>query len=273
MAFKKSFLFLILIFSGFYAQAIKSNCVSLLEGISAENSVRDKDLFAIYDSEVKEIKSNLSKALTPKQRDFELSKALQRRNQEDLALFFKNRVSIETLKKSERITMQKAKSIFNSIFTHPVVGEKSASKYDLKSQEIGFCFGRAAYVHFELIKSGVSSINIVKIFAMGGLYRDNVGWDYHVATAVQDELGTWLVIDSLNNEVADLQSWMKKVSQWDGNRVNPKLRFYFSDPNKFQATSGFYSAEKFNIALYKGYFKDLLKWYSKSENCIQSHSK
>lgn len=166
--------------------------------------------------------------------------------------------------------MVKAKKIFNSTFTHPVVGKKFASKYDLKSQEIGFCFGRAAYVHFELIKAGVSATNIVKIFAMGGLYRDNVGWDYHVATAVQEELGTWLVIDSLNDEVLDLQSWINKVSKWDGNRVNPKLRFYFTDPNKFQATSGFYNNEKFNLPLYKGYFKDLLKWYSKRENCIKS---
>lgn len=258
------------LFFGMAALANPKKCISPLDSTSIHNFKFDQDLFYTYFEEVKEITSNLSKNLDHKQQASEISRALQQRNKDEVAAFLKSRSNIDITQNSGRINLQKAIQIFNSIFTHPVVGEKASLKYEKYSQELGLCFGRAAYVHFELLKAGVSHKNIVKIFAMGGLYRENVGWDYHVATAVQSDLGIWLVIDSLNNEVTDVPNWVKKVSQWDGNKVNPRLRYYFTDANKFQPNEGFYSLERLNHPLYRGYFKDLLKWYSDKKNCINS---
>jgi hypothetical protein len=101
------------------------------------------------------------------------------------------------------------------------------------------------------------------------LFNDGVGWDYHVATAFQDSLGFWWVVDSLLTEVYGLKQWTKKISNWDGDRVNPRLRYYFSDAYKFQPQQGYYSLNRLNSPLYKGYFQDLFKWYRASQNCIK----
>lgn len=272
MSLKTNCFFSALVLFGLSATANPGKCISPIDAVSIHNFQFDKDLFDTYFQEVKKATLGVSKALNHKEQAAEISRILQQRNKDEVAAFLKNRSSIDVTQNSGRINLQKATKIFNSIFAHPVVSDASATKYEI-FKDVGFCFGRAAYVHFELLKAGVDPKNIVKIFAMGGLYRENAGWDYHVATATLSDLGIWLVIDSLNNEVSDVPTWIKKISQWDGNKVNPRLRYYFTDANKFQPNAGFYGLDRFDDPIYKGYFKDLLKWYSQDKNCIKSASK
>ncbi len=227
--------------------------------VSTSLPVFDLDLFQIYENEIKELKS-LQKAA--------LSAALQAKNQAAIAEFYNKNKSVEALtSQTDRPKKNQTKQILQSLINHPVIGEKAAQKYD-PANEIGFCFGRAAYVHFQLLRLGVNPQHIAKVFVMGGLFRAGVGWEYHVATIVQDKSGTWLVIDSLVDEVLTLENWMRTVSQWDSNRLFPKLRFYFMDASKFQPTRGSYEATRLYSPIYRGYFKDLLLWFA-AENCLK----
>ncbi|MEQ1722483.1 MAG: hypothetical protein ABL930_04860 [Pseudobdellovibrio sp.] len=224
-----------------------AECISLHSVTQKSNITKDSDLFKIYDSEVK------------------ISKNIQEKNISALENFLKEHAST-----SGALTKKQAEPILLSISNHPVVGDSAADKYNT-NQEVGYCFGRAAYVHFELLKAGVLDKNITKIFAMGGLYRDNVGWDYHMATAFQDVNSDWWVIDNLTgNELLSIKDWMSQVSKWDGNRKDPRLRFYFTDAAKFLPIKGSYSLKRFNSPIYHGYFKDLLNRYSDKNNCIKS---
>jgi hypothetical protein len=227
--------------------AKSSQCVSPLSIVQKNKITKDSDLFKTYAGEVK------------------ISKTLQEKNFLDLEIFLKKHS-----KKYGTINKKQAEPILRSIKAHPVVGDSSADRYNT-NKEVGYCFGRAAYVHFELLKAGVLDKNITKIFAMGGLYRDKVGWDYHMATAFQDVESNWWVIDNLTgNDLLSINDWMSKVSEWDGNLKEPRLRFYFTDAAKFQPILGSYSVKRFNLPIYHGYFKDLLNWYSDKNHCIKA---
>lgn len=226
----------------------------------------DESLFLKYEQEVVAFKQGLPASLNLSERKKLISKHIEGLNQSDLQKFQIKNSSFSVL---GNIGKKVGEDILKALENHPVVGNGALNKYGENATEIGFCFGRATYVHLELLRKGVSPKKIVKIFAIGGLFNDGVGWDYHVATAFQDNLGFWWVVDSLLTEVHGLKQWMQKISAWDGDRVNPKLRYYFSDAYKFQPQEGYYSTARFNSPLYQGYFRDLFKWYGLSQNCIK----
>lgn len=214
-----------------------------LQAAPAQFSLYDSDLFELYQNELSQFKSvESSKAA--------VSLAIQSQNQTDLNKFF------QASSKSKGISFATATEILKSISVHPVIGQKAAFKYD-PTNEIGFCFGRAAYVHLELLKLGVSPQAMAKIFVMGGIYVDNTAWDFHVATIVQDERGNWMVIDSLFESILPMSDWMFEVAKWDANRQFPMMRFYVTNAAKFQPMRGSYNTEHFHSPLYKRYFEDL----------------
>lgn len=151
--------------------------------------------------------------------------------------------------------------IHAGISSHPVAGKAGETKYDM-SQKVGFCFGRAAYVHLELSRRGVRQEDMLKIFAFGKLLHTGMIWDFHVATAVlgseaPSHTRKWWVIDSLFEFPLELDEWMKRVTHFSVLKTYPDVRFYATDPRKFQPVSGEYSSETLSNPAFMGYFEDL----------------
>ena len=226
----------------------------------------DQNLFSRYDQEVEAIKQTLPAGLGMGERKKLISKQIFELNQSGLQEFLVKNSGSSIFSSLDK---KAGEEILKNLSLHPVAGDHALSKYGENAIEIGFCFGRAAYVHLELLRKGIAAEKIAKIFAIGGLFNDGVGWDYHMATAYQDNLGFWWVVDSLLTEVYGPQQWIQKISNWDGDKVTPRLRYYFSDAYKFQPQEGYYSLARFNTPLYQGYFQDLIKWYKAPQNCIK----
>lgn len=241
-------------------------CLSPFKHVSSgHHALADFDLFQVYNSELKELKI----AFSEKSR---VSAKLQEKNILGLHAFYKYTPFATNLALPNRpVQSTEALEILNSVAAHPVIGSNVAQRYD-PTQEIGFCFGRAAYVHIELLRRGVAAQNIAKVFVMGGLFVDNIGWDFHVATIAQDESGTWWAIDSLFKAPLPLEDWMYEVAKWDANQKFPGLRFYFTQPTKFQALKGSYDSGSFYSDVYHKYFEDLTAWYTHPNNCLTAES-
>lgn len=244
--------------------ASAQSCISPFKQLSAgRHSIADFDLFQTYKTELESLKF----AFNDKVR---VSAEQHTRNISGLHEFYRKtamRPQITTV--NTALHPAQATEILNSIAPHPVIGDKVALKYD-PTQEIGFCFGRAAYVHIELLRRGISAQRIAKVFVMGGLYLDGYSWDFHVATIAQDESGTWWAIDSLFATPLPLEDWMHEVSRWDANQKFPALRFFFTDALKFQALKGSYDSTYFYSEVYRKYFEDLTAWYTRAPNCLSA---
>ena len=219
-------------------------------------SIFDTDLIQSYQNEVKSLKEQSS------DKD-QISAALQKQNRLALQQFYKKQSSTGTLK------LDDAKKILESMFHHAVIGSEAAQKYDPGGQ-IGFCFGRATFVHLSLLQKQIPPQKIVKIFALGKLFKDGSSWDFHVTTASQDAHGTWWVIDSLFDELLPLEDWMALVGQWDASPRYPMMRFYFTDAAKFQPLPGSYDSELFHSPLYQKYFDDLSSFFSGRQSCLSN---
>ncbi len=149
-----------------------------------------------------------------------------------------------------------AQKIYQSLVANEVSKVDAVLRYDPVG-DVGFCFGRATMVHYLLLQAGVKPQQIAKIFAVGNLlYRDQL-WNFHMATMVKGEKGKWWVIDSLFNRVLSHSEWMNKALTLDTDPKLAQLRFYVSDPRKFQPSYGQYRLEYFQQAELKPYFSDL----------------
>lgn len=138
--------------------------------------------------------------------------------------------------------------------------------YDHSEVRLGFCFGRATYVHLKLLGLGLQKESIQKIWAVGVMHASENGipvtWDFHVATmAYTLEMG-WMVVDTYLGTVVKVAEWMNALQ-----KVNPDgaLRFYNTDASKFGLSLGAYSRTQMGLDLprevdwYKGYFQDMMK--------------
>lgn len=244
-----------------------ADCVSPESLLETSALLRpDQNLFIKYDQEMESIKKTLPADLALADKKALISKQISGLNQVGLLDFL---VANSSFSLFSVIDKKAGEEILKNLAAHPVAGDHALAKYGENATEIGFCFGRATFVHLELLRKGIAAEKVAKIFAVGGLFNDGIGWDYHVATVYQDQLGFWWVVDSLLTEVYGPEQWMKKISNWDGDKVNPRLRYYFSDAYKFQPQEGYYSRVRFNSPLYQGYFQDLFKWYRVPQNCIK----
>lgn len=205
----------------------------------------------------------------------ELKLAQQKANQNPKLTVFdlfakKNKIFASDLlakaKKTKSLGVSKAQAefILELIRKHPVVGPDAAMKYDSWNQQIGFCFGRAAFIHWELIRRGIPAQNIGKIFLIGNLaldLRTGSFWDYHMATIVRDQESGWWVVDPLIDRILPVTEWMQKMRAWALNPKKPEIRFYFSDPIKMFPIPGAYTTERLFFEGYRGYFQDLFSWF------------
>jgi hypothetical protein len=161
------------------------------------------------------------------------------------------------------LNKERAEMILQKLRTNPVASTDSLTKYD-PDREVGFCFGRATYVHMELLRHGVSTNHIAKIYAMGNLKYGKDNWDFHAAVAVWSAQKNWLVIDELVNEVMPLEQWMAKLMTFAKNPLKPRVRFFVVDPAKFHPALGPYQRKDMIFPYYHNYFLDMEKWLKKN---------
>ncbi len=168
----------------------------------------------------------------------------------------------------EAITLSQAQNLLDSISPHPVVGNAAYNSYNRKGTEIGYCFGRATYVHLALLKMGVKKDAIKKIWTVG-LTGGQVNWIYHVATAVRTTDGNWTVIDNFVGRLISTQDW---ATQMRTMTIDGKKATFITDAKKFAPKLGTYSRVQLGLDLnretdfYKNYFGDLFKWLSSAES-------
>ena len=229
------------------------------------------DLLKLHENEVIEARRQVSKDLSAAEQNLIVSVVLQQKNeqlfktlsQSQAPTLLNSKSSLKMSSKNfvEAITPEQASEVLKMFKNHPVISDPASLKYDTPMRQIGYCFGRAAFAHWELLRRGVSPASIGKIFAIGGMFYERKGWSFHVATIVRSTEGGWLVIDSLQNQILTPQAWAKEVSKWAMNNDSSNLRYYFTDPLKFIPTAGAYTSKNLNSHYYKGYFQDLIKWF------------
>jgi hypothetical protein len=166
--------------------------------------------------------------------------------------------------KPRTLSQRNAEQVLDAALYNPVVGLHMNSKYDPHNKGIGFCFGRAMFVHMYLAMNNLHRGSIKKAFIIGPMSRGE--WAWHVTTIVQstDARGReiWLAIDPVADEVMEVKQW---YNNWRKVSDDGKLRLYITDAHKFGAGASWYSEDKISIAFYNHYFRDMMRWFERND--------
>lgn len=147
-------------------------------------------------------------------------------------------------------------AVYRDLTQNAVAKEQNAANYD-PNGDLGFCFGRAMWVHHLLRKRQIAQGDIAKLFVVGKLSYRDLMWDFHVTTLVRAQDKTWWAIDSLYDKPLPAVEWMQRAQKLGANQKRPELFFAFTDPRKFQAGHGAYRVDDLkNPSLYP-YFRSL----------------
>lgn len=165
-------------------------------------------------------------------------------------------------KRVSGISKQQGQDLIEFTQNHFVTGYVSSNKYD-PTGDIGFCFGRALFIHLELLRHGVQKQAIKKAFAIGPMYSGGMYWQFHVTTIVQGNDGEWLAIDPYVGHVVKLEEWFDYLT---AKSRNGKLRFYLSDPAKIGPADIEYNLRPGGLLepQYNNYFADMLQYFRKN---------
>ncbi len=166
-------------------------------------------------------------------------------------------------KRSQTLDQVRAQKILDLVFDHPTIGFKADDIYSQPGEEMGYCFGRAMYMHLIALKLGVQKESIKKIWAVGPMQSDKPGveWGYHVALMVYTKQG-WIVLDPNLRRVFSVNDW---VQYYEAKNLDGRGRFYATDPEKFGLYSGKYSRYLLGLDLspdqdwFKHYFVDMMQ--------------
>lgn len=230
-------------------------------GSAAGAELIEKDLLVLQADELAQAQKEVSKGRKPSEVAREVSARLMKENLRLLAQLKVLKAPTPSSHLVSAITQVQAQGLLDQMLRHPVVGDEATQRYDSNGDQAGFCFGRAAYLHAELLRRGVHPKSIGKIFAVGGLIQPGGGvWDFHVATVVRKSGGGWLAIDGLSPKPLELEAWTESILKMALFPSRPTLRFYFADAVKFLPIPGGYTAEKMDVPIYQGYFRDLRSW-------------
>ncbi len=159
-----------------------------------------------------------------------------------------------------------ARDVLSTLRMHPVVSLYQYEKYDPKNQGIGFCFGRAMFVHLELAMRNLDRDSIKKAFVVGHMSTgDGNSWGWHVTTIAQskDENGDeiWLALDPVTG-LKTLKEWYKEM--YNHFSTDQKLKIYVTESGKFGPTPGFYNQIGLENEFYNSYFTDLNEAFVKA---------
>ncbi|RZA07157.1 MAG: hypothetical protein EOP11_08455 [Proteobacteria bacterium] len=146
--------------------------------------------------------------------------------------------------------------------TNIVTSERS--KYEQPGTSIGYCFGRAMFVHLWALKNHYRKDQIRKIWAVGSMKTWDNNWGFHVATMIRDgATGEWRIVDSYLRAPSTPRAWIKVFQAQNKEKQN--LRFYITAPEKFTPNLGKYSRTQLGLDMtrekdwYKHYFTDMMQ--------------
>ncbi len=149
-----------------------------------------------------------------------------------------------------------AQRVLAQALKHPIASIEN-TRFRKRSGEIGYCFGRALLVHYELLKAGIPQQDLVKFFALGELTVEKQHWRFHAAMGVRDPKEGILIVDPLFPEVRGVEEWMSEVAAYDIKRPLSRVRFYPTDPRKFLPSFGAYQKHQLTHSLVREYFMAL----------------
>lgn len=170
--------------------------------------------------------------------------------------------------RAQAVPIRWAKELLSVTYNHSVVGWNARDRYKRDGVEIGFCFGRAMFMHLVLLKMGVQKASIKKIWAVGPMQtRDGITWGHHVSTVVFSREQGWVAVDTNHANPLPVREWMAhyKAQNNDG-----KLKFYITEPEKFGIETVKYTRVNLGLGMsrdsdwYQHYFVDMLKAVSTS---------
>jgi hypothetical protein len=165
--------------------------------------------------------------------------------------------------KAKFLSPSTGRDIINVLNRNPVVSMNRYYIYDPENLGIGFCFGRAMFVHLELMQRGLDSDSSKKAFVVGSMQTpDGGGWGWHVTTIVQSKnsLGEeiWLALDPITG-VVPVEQWYQKM--YDEFSTDKKLKLYITSSGRFGPTGGEYDQQHIKDDFYNQYFLDMLSWF------------
>lgn len=232
--------------------------------------VLETDLMALYQAEIKGAREAWSK-------DAEAKKGKSKAELRELenAFYFaeldrKNNEVFERLEKIKDVKSSRpsidafkvGEKILSEIRKNPVANLEATTSYD-PSGQLGFCFGRALYVHYLLLREGVDRSDIAKVFVAGQLRVSHRLWKFHVAVFVRDPKAGYVVIDPLFEKPMALAEWRKLATAFDIKGTKSRARFYVTDPRKFLPSFGRYHTSEIESTHLKAYFTDLANTFPK----------
>jgi hypothetical protein len=238
--------------------------LSLLSPLGGSAKSREawssKDLFGVYEREMYQVRKKIPANFSKRESSAAIAKeveALNTRTINELRTY-KPEVGQGSVR-PEFITREQAQNVLRTIDRHPVIGSYSHMQYD-PDLSMGFCFGRATYVHLDLLRRGVNKDSIAKLFALGTMKTGQTEWRYHVTTIVKGPGNTWWAIDNFVNRMITAEQWMQEMQRYDKDPANPHLRFYFVEAKRFGPDVGQYTPDELSHPDYRNYFVDLMQW-------------
>ncbi len=221
----------------------------------------DDDLLALYKAELKTIddawlktdEAKRDKKLVETKR---LGNAFFHANVKDLNDKTFAKLELDAPQSAGKDYFALGESVLKSVRRNPVARLEASQSYD-PSGQLGFCFGRALLVHYELLKAGVKQDDLGKVFVAGQLRVGAQMWNFHVAVIARDSKKNYLVIDPLLEKPVSLSEWRDITSAYDIKGSLSRARFYVTDPRKFLPATGRYSLELLTEKHLKKYFDEL----------------
>lgn len=160
-------------------------------------------------------------------------------------------------KRKDGVSMTEALEVLNDAATSEVVGYAQHAKYDPK-QNIGFCFGRAMFIHLDLLTRKVNKSSVYKAFIVGSMKSGGITWGFHVATVVRSDDGQFYAIDPNFGWIMTVREWFDYYAAMD---VDKKLRIFIAPASKFGPSARKYTPFDMKDKFYNKYFEDMLQYY------------
>lgn len=248
MTFKAILPALILFFGSLLCRAQVFSCRTLME--STQKSILDvvpTELLPYYQNEVRNL----------------VSSEVRKRNAETLRRL-DNYVPEYREGLNQSVSLQELQDVLPFVRKHEVVGTEARELYARENAEIGYCFGRAAFIHLLMTKMGLQKDSIMKVWAVGEQQSTSgeFTWGFHVAPLVFVKGYGWMVLDSSLDRPQHARHWF---SHHEDLSTDKKLRFYITGADKFGVNTGRYSRFQMGLDLkqaddwYKHYFVNMMK--------------
>lgn len=156
-------------------------------------------------------------------------------------------------------TPGEASSLHLELYKNIVTSERQ--KYEQPGTAIGYCFGRAMFVHLRGLQLRYPKRQIKKLWAIGHMDAGGLNWSFHVTTIIRDGNGPWRVVDSYLSAPTTPRAW---IDVFIKQNKEGNLRLYVTPAEKFTPDLGKYSREQLGLDLpreedwYRHYFTDLM---------------